>query len=102
MPKKNLSGLASLTKERAAWNKVMSSTYGTKLKGMNRYKRTTRRKEQRKASRARKANALRSAVNADTKQALEDRRLELLEANNHNDDLLGLGGDDDDDYDYGR
>ena len=31
MPKKNLSGLASLTKERAAWNKVMSSTYGTKL-----------------------------------------------------------------------
>ena len=47
-----LSAVASLSKERTAWNKVMTSTYGVKLKGTNRFQRKTRTKQRRAASRA--------------------------------------------------
>lgn len=89
------SALASHTKEREAWNKVMTSTYGIKLKGATRFRRTTRKQERRKSSRARKYKAALGSMDADAKAALHDARLEALEANNHREEIPE---DDDDEY----
>ena len=92
-----LSAIASLSKERTAWNKVMTSTYGVKLKGTNRFKRTTRTKHQRRATRARKFE---TQTTGHAKR-LHDTRLQLLDVNNPGDDPDGsAGNDDEDDEEY--
>ena len=104
-----LNAVASLAKERTAWNKVMTSTYGVKLKGTNRFKRTTRKKEKRRARRVPKYDARNVGDIASRVRMLHDKRLQILDANNAGDDPDGAGdnegedGDeeyeDDEDYD---
>ena len=92
-----LSSVASLAKERSAWNKVMTSTYGVKLKGANRFKRATRTKVNKRAARARKAGIRNDGGDART---LHDSRLDLLDKNNHNDDNHNNDENNEDDDDY--
>ena len=91
------SALASLTKEREAWNKVMTSTYGIKLKGQDRFKRTTRRKQQKRNNRSRKYKASLVSMDDDARAALADERIAILEATNHN---VIEAGDAEEDEDY--
>ena len=99
MPGTKLSSVASLAKERSAWNKVMTSTYGVKLKGTNRFKRTTRTKVNKRAARARKVGARTDTV--DDARVLHEARLELLDINNPNEDVnAGEGNEEDEDEDY--
>jgi len=93
-----LSSVASLAKERTAWNKVMTSTYGVKLKGTNRFKRKTRTKINKRAARARKSGARGNGAN-DIK-SMHDNRLDLLDMNNPNDEAHNGDTNDQDDEDY--
>ena len=93
-----LSSVASLAKERTAWNKVMTSTYGVKLKGTNRFKRKTRTKINKRAARARKSGVRGNGAN-DIK-SMHDNRLDLLDMNNPNDEAHNGDTNDQDDEDY--